>query len=78
MSPMPMIVFRVFLLQKCGKGGRRADGSLAANGADLGTVWARNGQMGHGGAGWRTGLREWSDRWRAEVGAGFVVGDPSR
>ena len=43
---MPMIVFRVFLLQKCGKGGRRADGSLVANGADLGQYGGEKGEWG--------------------------------
>ena len=51
---------------------------LAANGADGGAQggkmgkWSMAMQVGH------PGWREWSERWRAEVGAGFVVGDPSR
>ncbi len=49
---MPMIVFQVFISRKWGKGGRRADGSSAADGADWGRARGRNGQMRHGGAGW--------------------------
>ena len=52
--------------------------ALAANGADWGRQGREKGKWGMALQVGRTGGREWNDRWRAEVGAGFGVGDPSR
>ena len=78
MAPMPMIVFRVFVSQKCEKWGRRADGAFGGEWGRWGRARGQNGQMEHGGAGCGTGGCKWREGWGAEVGGGFVVGDPSR
>ncbi len=51
---------------------------LAANGADGDAQGGEKGEWGMVVQVWGPGGREWTDRWRAEVGAGFVVGDLSR
>ena len=51
---------------------------LAANGADGGAQGGKMGKWSMAVQVGRTGGREWSERWRAEVGAGFAAGAGSR
>jgi len=48
----------------------------AANGADWGQHGRETGKWGMAAQVWGPGGREWRGRWRAEVGAGIVVGAP--
>jgi hypothetical protein len=52
--------------------------ALAANRADWGQYGCEKGEWGMVVQVWGPGGREWTDRWRAEMGAGIVVGYPSR
>jgi len=49
---------------------------LAANGADGDAQGGEKGEWGMAVQVERTGGCEWTEGWRAELGAGSVVGDP--
>ena len=51
---------------------------LAANGADGDAQGGEKGEWGMAVQVERTGGCEWTEGWRAELGAGSVVGDPPR
>ena len=60
------------------KGAEGQMAPLAANGADWGVQGGEKGKWGMAVQVWGPGLREWSERWRADVGEGLVVGAASR